>query len=422
MDFGALGLLIALVVLIFVSAFFSSSETGMMSLNRYRVKHKARAGSRTAQKVLSLLKRPDRLLGVILIGNTFANILASALATVIAVRVFGEAGILIATILLTIVILIFAEVTPKTFAAVYPERLAFIVVWPLALLLRLLYPIVWLANLIANGVLWIFRVDVKGSKGSEILNKEELRTVVDEALPENEKNSQEGRRKDMLLSVLDLERISVEDVMLPRNEIVGVDLNDSMEKIVKQLTASEHTRLPLYYGSIEKVVGIFHLRDALRLLDKNKLTKKTIIKCCIEPYFIPEGTALTTQLQKFRERERRMALVVDEYGDIMGLVSVEDILEEIVGELDSSMGSIPKMIMKQADGSFLVNASVSVRELNKFMNWKLPEDGPKTLSGLIVERLETIPKSQVGLVIAGYRIEVVQIKGNIILKARVVLV
>lgn len=414
-----LSLLIALVLLILLSGFFSSSETAMMSLNRYRLRHKVREGNRTARLVQRLLERPDRLLGVILIGNTFANILASSLATVLAVRLWGDSGVIVATIALTLIILIFAEVTPKTFAATYPERLTFIVCYPLWLLLKLLYPIVWLANSFANGLLAIFRVNINKKQLTERLNKDELKTIVHESMETDESSDAHAtHHKDMLLGVLDLERVTVDDVMLPRKDIFGIDLNQRWEDILKALVNSPHARMPIYYGSIEKVIGIFYLRDGLRLLSRNRLTKQSMIKAAKEPYYIPESTPLHTQLQKFRERKARLALVVDEYGDIMGLVTMEDILEEIVGELDSQIAPAQQYVSPQKDGSFIVKGEVNVRELNKLLDWQLPESGPKTLNGLIMEQLEVIPDAPVGLVIESYFIEVTQIADNQILSAR----
>ncbi|OGT30255.1 MAG: magnesium/cobalt efflux protein [Gammaproteobacteria bacterium RIFCSPHIGHO2_12_FULL_35_23] len=417
--FNLLFLIIVLILLILVSAFFSCSETGMMALNRYRLRHKVREGNRTAQRVQRLLERPDRLLGVILIGNTFANIFASALATVIAVKLLGEAGIIIATILLTFVILIFGEITPKTLAALYPEKLSFIVSFPLWILLKLLYPLVWCATSVANGILRLFNIRVKNKRIAERLNKEELRTVIHESITNIEGSKGKEPHREMLLSVLDLENITVNDMMIPRNKIIGIDLNDSWEKIVKKLILIDHAQVPIYYGSIEKVVGIFPLRDALQLMNNNRLTKKEMVRVAYQPYFVPEGTPLHTQLQQFRDNKVRLALVVDEYGDILGLVTVKDILEEIVGELDNSVAAIQSLVIPQSDGSYLVSGSVSVRELNKFMSWNLPVSGPKTLSGLIIEELEAIPESMMSLIINGYRIEVLEIKANKVVKTKV---
>ena len=409
-------LIVCLVLLLVISGFFSSSETGMMAINRYRLRHKAREGNRVAKKVQELLERPDRLLGVILIGNTFANVLASAIATVLAIRLFGEAGIAIATIVLTLLILLFSEITPKTLAASYPEKLSFVVVYPLAFLLKLLYPLVWSVNMVANGLLRLFRVKVKSQKIAEELNKDELRTVVDESVGEGAKHKQ---HKEMLLSVLDLEKITVNDVMLPRHEIVGINLNAPWDNILEQLLSAKHAKLPIYFDSVEAVVGIFYLSDALKLLSRNRLTKQAMIKAAKEPYFIPEGMPLNKQLQKFRDNETRMALVVDEYGDIIGLVTVEDILEEIVGELDSNVTDVHRFVAAKSDGRYVVNCAVLLRELNKHMNWSLPESGPKTLGGLIVEHLETIPESHVSLKVGNYLIEVIEIKGNRVIKASV---
>ena len=412
-------LIVFLIFLVLLSAFFSCSETSMMALNRYRLRHKAREGNRTALRVQRLLERPDRLLGVILIGNTFANILASALATVIAVHLLGEAGIIIATILLTLIILIFGEIAPKTLAVIYSEQVSFIVSLPLWILLKILYPIVWGATTIANSLLRLFNVTVNKKRIAERLNKEELRSVVHESVAHTDGKKSREPHREMLLSVLDLEKVTVNDVMLPRNKIIGIDLNDPLEKIIEKLTTVEHAQLPIYYSSIEKVIGIFHLRDALSLMNKGRLTKKEMIKAAYDPYFVPEGTPLSIQLQKFRDNKVRLALVVDEYGDILGLITVKDILEEIVGELDSNVADIHRLIVLEGDGSYIVTGSVSVRELNKYMHWHLPVTGPKTLNGLIVEQLEAIPESRVSLSIGNYHIEVLEVRGNSVIKAKI---
>lgn len=404
---------IILVFLIFLSGFFSGSETGMMSLNRYRLRHLARKKHRSAKKVSQLLERPDRLLGVILIGNTFANIFASAIATIIAVRLVGEGGIALAMVILTFIVLIFSEVAPKTVAAVHPQAVSFIVVWPLSFLLKILYPFVWFVNTIVNGLLLIFRVKV-GKAKLEHLTGEELRTVVHEAgskLP--------SKHKEMLLGILDLEKVTVDHIMIPRNEVVGIDLEDEWSDVVDMIQSSRHTRLPVCRESLDDVVGFIHLRSVLSLLADEELNKETLENATEDAYFVPEGTPLTTQLLNFQQEKQRSALVVDEYGDIQGLITLEDILEEIVGEFTTDLETTAQDIYPQPDGSFLIDGTATIRDINKALEWKLPEEGPKTLSGLITEYLEYIPNPGTCMLIAGYPIEVIHIKDNMVKTAKV---
>ncbi|MDM8545689.1 HlyC/CorC family transporter [Candidatus Venteria ishoeyi] len=403
----------SLVFLIFASAFFSGSETSMMAINRYRLRHLAEKGNRSAQRVLKLLERPDRLIGVILLGNNFVNILASSIATVIAVKWMGQAGIPLAAALLTIVILIFSEVTPKTLAALHPERIAF----PASLLIRpllwLLYPLVWVTNIIGNNLLKLMGVSAE-KHGDAALSSEELRTVVLEAsgvLPH--KNQQ------MLLGILDLEKATVEDIMVPRHEIVGIDINDSLTLIIDQLNHAPHTRLPLFQETIDNVVGVVHIRKLLKHFQNNAFDKELLKKTSRDMYFIPEGTPLTTQLLNFQQHKRRMGLVVDEYGDIQGLVTLEDILEEVVGEFTTSPDTYSQDIHPQPDGSWLVDASITIRELNRTLHWALPTDGPKTLNGLILEYLETIPKTGTSLRLHKHPMEIMQMSQSAIKMVRI---
>ncbi|RMG30217.1 MAG: HlyC/CorC family transporter [Gammaproteobacteria bacterium] len=406
-------LVAALVLLVLLSAFFSGSETGLMTVNRYRLRSLARAGHRGARRALALLERPDRLIGLILLGNNFVNILASAIATVLFVRLLGQAGIAVATALLTLVILIFAEVTPKTLAALRPERIALPAAWIYQPLLRLLYPLVWLLNLVANSLLRL--AGIRPEEGvQETLSREELRTLMMEAgamIPES--------HQSMLVNLLDLEKIRVEDVMVPRNEIVGVDLTDDMEEVRKLLIRTPYTRLPLYESSIDQVVGILHTRHILPLLHDAELTPERLRAAAHEPYFVPEGTSLLTQLLNFQRAGRRTALVVDEYGDLLGMVTLEDILEEVVGEFTTDPSALHKGILPQEDGSWLVDGSLSVRELNRALGLQLPTDGPRTLNGLILEHMERIPEPGTSLLIAHYPIEVVQVKGHAVRTARI---
>ena len=404
---------IILVGLIMLSAFFSSSETGMMSLNRYRLKHMAKTGHKGAKRAQKLLQRTDQLIGIILIGNNFVNILASSIATVIAIRIWGNAGIAIATLLLTIVILIFAEVTPKTLAALFPEKIAFPASYILGPLLKVLYPIVWAVNLFTGAILRILRISPNDA-ASDHLSREELRTLVNEAgalIP--------AKHKDMLVSILDLEKVTVNDIMVPRNEVSGLDLDDDTDTILRQLRNSQHTRLPVFKGDINHIQGILHLRSAAKLLQQDEISKAMILQLCQEPYFVPESTPLNTQLINFQKGKRRFSIVVDEYGDVLGLATLEDILEEIVGEFTTDYAATSPDIIPQEDGTFIVDGTAAVRTINKTLGWKLPTDGPKTLNGLITETLENIPDTNVCLKVDGHRVEVLQIKDNVV-KAAIV--
>lgn len=402
----------ALIVLILLSAGFSASETGIMTLNRYRLRHLAKSGHRGARRALRLLKRPDRLIGLILLGNNFVNIAASSVATLIALRLGGEGYIAAATFLLTFVILIFSEVAPKTLAALHPERIAFPASAVLALLMRLLYPLVVGVNSMANAVLRLFGVDLDA--GTHSISREELRTIVNEAgtmIPH--------RHQKMLVNILDLDKVSVEDIMVPRADIVGIDLEDTVEDIASQLSSTQYTRLPVFRGSIEQVEGIVHVRRLLPLILADDFSKEQLIARMREPYFIPEGTPLHTQLLNFQRNRRRIGLVVDEYGDILGLTTVEDILEEIVGDFTSDPLTQAKDIQALPDGSFMVEGSTSVRELNRVLDWNLPTDGPKTLNGVILEQLEAIPEAGVSLKIAGMPVTILQTSGYKVKTAQV---
>lgn len=406
-------LLLSLGVLIILSAFFSSSETSMMSLNRYRLKHLSKEGHKAAKRASRLLERPDRLLGTILVGNNIVNILAASIATVVCVQIWGDAGIVIATIGLTVIILIFGEITPKTLAALRPELIAFPASVVLAILQRLLYPVVWVCSAISNALLKLIGVNPSDVNGDQ-LTTEELRTVVREAGLGITRS-----RQNMLLGILDLEKMTVNDIMVPRNEAMGIDTEDDMSAIINQLRTTHHTRLPVYEGDINNILGIVHMRSIARLLSRGDLTKEALIQACKEPYFIPESTPLHTQLFNFQKQKRRIAIVVDEYGDVIGLVTLEDILEEIVGEFTTDMLLPSQDIHPQEDGSYVIDGSTGLRDLNRQLQWKLPADGPKTLNGLITEQLESIPETSVCLTIGQYRIEILQTKDNMVKNARV---
>lgn len=411
-----LGYLLGLLVfLIICSAFFSSSETGLLSLNRYRLRHLQREGRKGALRAGRLLNQPDRLLGTILVGNNVVNILAASIATLVAVDLWGDAGVAIATTGLTIILLIFGEITPKTFAALRPETVAFPASRVLALLMILLYPVVWLTSFISNGLLRLLGIN-PNDRSSDALSTEELRSVVREAgddLPE--------QRQDMLLGILDLENVTVNDVMIPRNEIEGIDLNDELDHIIWQLRTTTHTRLPIFRDNINQIIGVVHMRQVARLLTLNKLTHAVLEAACIEPYFIPEDTALSVQLLNFQKHKKRMGIVVDEYGDIEGLVTLEDILEEIVGELSDGDPNEEPEIIQQDENNFEIDGTAYIRDINKALGWELPSDGPKTLNGLITETLESIPEGAVCLQIDQYLVETLEVRDNRISKARLTL-
>jgi Mg2+/Co2+ transporter CorB len=409
-----LGLLFSiLAALVILSGFFSSSETGMMSLNRYRLKHLQKNKHRGAIRAGKLLQRPDRLIGLILIGNNLVNIFASAIATVIAIRLWGDAGIFIATAALTLVILIFAEITPKTIAAMHPERIAFPASLILIPLMKLMYPVVALVNGVTNGLLRIMGFD-PANMDDEHVSSEELRTIVTDAgqlIP--------SRHRGMLLNILDLEEVTVDDIMVPRNEVYGVDLDDSDEDILRCIQTSSHTRLPVWREDINNIVGMLHTRSISRVIDPQGLDREALEREMEKPYFIPESTPLHTQLLNFQQKKKPLAVVVDEYGDVLGLVALEDILEEIVGEFTSSMADAEEDIHPQRDGSFIIDGTANIREINKTLHWKLPTDGPKTLSGLILEHLESFPDANTGLAIGKYRLEILKLEGNVVQAARV---
>jgi len=401
-------------ILIICSAYFSGSETGIMSLNRYRLRHLEKQNHRGAKRVSKLLSRPDKLIGLILIGNNLVNIFATLITGIIAERLYGDAGIFYAGLLLTLVILIFAEVTPKTLAALYPEKIAFPSSIILSLLLKILFPFVVALNWITNGLLMLIGISPE-QRQEHSLSSEELRTVV------NESGAMLAKRdQNMLVGILDLDKVTVEDIMIPRNELVGIDINDDWKKIQKKLAQSNHTRVLLYRDNMDDVVGYIHLRDALKLLFKNQFTKTTLIRAVKELYFIPEGTTLNVQLLKFQHAKERLGLVVDEYGDIQGLVTLEDILEEVVGDFTTTMErTTSEEVHVQPDGSYLVDGSVTVRDINKEMTWFFPTDGPKTLNGLIIEYLEDIPEANLSVRIAGYPLEIVEVSDNMIKTVRI---
>ncbi len=380
----------------------------MMSLNRYRLKHLAKTKHRGAKLTLKLLSRPDRLIGLILIGNNFVNILAASIATVICVRLWGDMGYFIATASLTIIVLVFAEITPKTLAALHPEKVAFPASYLLTPIYKVLSPLVILVIGLTNGMLKLLGVDTDGSNNKNI-NSEELKLIVNEAgalIPK--------RHQNMLVSILDLEKVTVEDIMIPRSEVTGIDIEEEIKEILEQLKNTIHTRLPIYYGDLDNVVGFLHARHAIKLLslDENELTHEKILESMTHVNFIPEGTPLNIQLLNFQRKKKRIGLVVDEYGDIQGLVTLEDILEEIVGEFTTDNAASNKDIQINKNGSVIITASATIREINRALDWELPLDGPKTLNGIIVEYLESIPSAGTCLRLSGYPMEILQTKEN----------
>jgi Mg2+/Co2+ transporter CorB len=389
-----------LALMLIISAFFSGSETSLMTLNRYRLKHLVKLKHSGAIKAHNLLQRPDRLISLILLGNNFVNVVASSITTVIAIRLYGESesSIAIAAGILTIVLLIFSEVAPKTLAAVKPEILAFPAAWVFIPLLKLFYPIVWAVNLITGQLLNLVGINIK-KHNHDMLNKEELKSIVAEA-----ESLMPSRYQKMLMGILDLESATVEDIMTPRNEIVGIDLELPIEEIIRQIKASPHTRLPVYKKSIDRVIGFLHLRKILMVVNNEDFDKQTIINQLIKPSFIPESTPVHKQIHRFKTEKIRIGLVVDEYGDVEGLVTLDDLLQEIVGELITD----DVTVRGQSDGSFLVDANITVRELNRVTQWSLPTEGPKTLNGLILEFMETIPEPGTSIKLHGYPLEILK--------------
>ncbi len=416
MPHPTLGVLFAgLGVLLVLAAFFAGSETALMSLNRYRLRHAANEGNRGARLAERLLAQPDRLIGLILLLSTIVNVTTPMLVGFIALRLGGEVFVAVGAIMLSLVVLIFCEVAPKTYGALHPERVAMPAAYIYTPLLLVLYPFVWATNLLANGVLRL--LGTSQEQASNSLSSEELRTVVAEAgamIPH--------RHQQMLVSILDLENATVEDIMVPRTEIVGIDADDDWDKVLEQLRQSQHTRLPVYEGEIDRIIGVLHMKRVVHELARGRLDRDRLIDASSsrDAYFVPSGTTLNNQLLNFQRDKRRMAFVVDEYGDIQGLVTLEDILEEIVGEFTTDPAAmVHKDVHRDPDGSFVANASTTIRALNRSMRWNLPMDGPKTLNGLILEVLETIPDPGTTLKLADYTLEVLQTGENAIKTVRI---
>lgn len=411
-ELSTASLFATLFFLILLSGFFSGSETALMTLNRYRLKGLADRGHKGAKLAIKLLNRPDRLLGLILLGNNIVNIFAATLATIIALRLYGEIGLAVAPIALTFIILIFAEVTPKTLAALKPEKLAFPAAFVYTVIATPLYPFVWLVNIFSNTLLRLIGVHPDKETRHE-LSADELRAVVIEA-----EHFMPQAHSDMLLGILDLEQVSVEDIMIPRNEITGIDLNDDWNDIVHQITHSQRTRVPVFHDSIDNTIGVLHLRKVLNLFSRDELNMKTLKGLIAPAYFIPAGTSLTRQLLNFQDNRRRSGLVVDEYGSIQGLVTLEDILEEIVGQFTTDSPTRNLGIHRQEDGIYLIDGNTHIRDINRALGWKLPSKGPKTLNGLILEHMEIIPHTGTSLMIDGYTIEILRVSNNAVQTAR----
>ena len=406
-------LLVSFFLLILASAYFSSSETSMMSLNRYRLKHLRRNHHPGATRASKLLESPDKLIGVILIGNNFVNFLAASVATSIAVVVLGDPAPLTTAIVLTIVVLVFAEVTPKTLAALHPETIAYPSSILLILLLKILYPVVWAINIVSNGLVRLLGFASVHDDSQQHLTPEELRTVVYES-----SERMPRRRHGMLLNILDLEKVSVDEIMVPKNDIIGVDIEDDLKDILDQISSAHHTRIPVYKNNIDNLVGILHMRSTGKFLRMETLNKAAIIQETNEVYYIPDTTPLHTQLFNFQKKKLRMAIVVDEFGAVKGMVTLEDILEEIVGEFTTDLTTNSKDIHAQEDGSFLIDGTATIRDINRALSWELDASGAKTLNGLLMEILESIPDSLVGIRLDGYYAEIVQVKDNVIRTVR----
>ena len=383
----------------------------MMALNRYRMRHLAKEGHSGAKRATKLLERPDRLLGVILIGNNFVNFSAASIATLLAIQILGEEGVAWAPVICTFVFLIFAEVAPKTIAANYPEKIALPSSHILSLLLLLLWPLVWAVSALSNTLLKMLGIQHQNDQGDH-LSREELRTLVFEGA------KIASQSQDMMLGVLDLDEVTVDHIMVPKSEIIGIDLEEPLEDIINQLRNAQHTRLPVFREDIDHVIGMLHVRDAIRFLTSDEPNKASLVQEIDEVYFVPENTALQRQIRNFQARKERIALVVDEYGDVQGIVTLEDILEEIVGEFTTDLASASSDIHPQEDGSFVVDGGATIRSINRALTWDLPADGPKTLNGLMTDHLETFPEAPVSIEIDEYRLEVVRLKDNMIATAK----
>lgn len=414
---SSLSLLFSQLLLFMVlSAFFSAAETSMLSINRYRLKHQANSGSTAARYVQHMLSKPDRFIGFVMLGKTLMDTLATAVATLIGLSLLGnnDQGVAIAAICTTLVLLVFVDVLPKTVAATWPEKIAFPMSFLLRPLMKLTLPLVWAINLMVTGLLKLLRLSTSDGPETSSLSKEELRTLVHESatlLP--------GKRKNMLLGVLELDSVTVADIMIPRNDVFGIDIEDDIDNIIEQLRSTQHTRVPVFRSELNDVIGVMHIRHVSRLLLQTDINKAELMAHITEPVFVPDSTPLHKQLLAFQRNRRRLAFVVDEYGDVQGLVTLDDILEEIVGDFTTMLGNTSHEITPQPDGSYLIDGSAYIRELNRALGWQLPVNGPKTLNGLILEHLEAIPETQLCLKLGQHRVEIMQIADNAVRIARV---
>tara|TARA_B100001029_G_C15058423_1_gene456295 strand:+ start:1391 stop:2638 length:1248 start_codon:yes stop_codon:yes gene_type:complete len=399
-------LFIILFILLILSAFFSGAETSLMSVNRYKLKHKHKQGEKSAGRVNYLISHPDKTLGLILLLNNFVNILASAISTLIAVNLYGQAGVAISVVMLTVIILIFAEVTPKTFAALYADKIAYPISWIIYPLMKLFYPLVLIINFIARIVLNIFGIKAQ-NVSQELLTKDEIKLIVKESSDRIPKSHEE-----MIVNMLDLEKVKIEDAMIPRSDLIAVDIESSLSNIKKNILGCKHTRIPIYKNELNKLIGFLHKRKIIDMLISGEITKEKILDNINPPYFIPEDTSLTSQLIEFRKQKKRIGFVVDEYGDVKGVVTLDDILEEIVGDfkIDSNNTGIKKI----EENIYLISGSVQIREANRLLNWSIPENNAKTINGYILESLENIPTKSMKFDKDGYIFEMVDVSNNFV--------
>ena len=411
-DISIENLFIILFILLILSAFLSGSETSLMSVNRYKLKHRFKSGEKSAEKVNFLVTNPDKTLGLILLLNNFVNILASAISTLIAVQLYGQAGVAISVFVLTIIILIFAEVTPKTFAALYPDKIAYPISWVFYLLMKVFYPLVIVINFLSRLLLRIFGIKSE-YVNQELLTKDEIKLIVKESSERIPKS-----HEDMIVNMLDLEKVKVEDAMIPRGELIAVDIESDKDQISKSILKCKHTRIPIYRGELNKLLGFLHKRKIIEMLVEGNITKEKIIDNINPPYFIPEDTSLTSQLIEFKKERKRIGFVVDEYGDVKGVVTLDDILEEIVGDYKNT--NKENGIRKINDKIYLVDGTVQVREINKILNWKIPENVAKTINGFILESLEDIPSKGVIFDRSGYSFEIIEVSNNFVNNVKVI--
>jgi len=410
-DISIENLFIILFILLLLSAFLSGSETSLMSVNRYKLKHRFKSGEKSAEKVNFLITNPDKTLGLILLLNNFVNILASAISTLIAVQLYGQAGVAISVFVLTIIILIFAEVTPKTFAALYPDKIAYPISWIFYLLMKVFYPIVIVINFLSKLLLRIFGIKSE-YVNQELLTKDEIKLIVKESSERIPKS-----HEDMIVNMLDLEKVKVEDAMIPRGELIAVDIESEKDQITQSILKCKHTRIPIYRGELNKLLGFLHKRKIIEMLVDGNITKEKIIDNINPPYFIPEDTSLTSQLIEFKKERKRIGFVVDEYGDVKGVVTLDDILEEIVGDYKNT--NKENGIRKINDEIYLIEGTVQIREINKILNWKIPEDVAKTINGFILESLENIPSKGVVFDRSGYSFEIMDVSNNFVNNVKV---